>query len=141
MAVEDAACLGILLGHLSRQETATQPRITLQDVLELFLRLRKPRVDFQLAGALDNSNMFHLEGTAAEERNRLMEGLTWDDRQEEYRWLWGSMRYQRELNGYDAVRVAEEAWEDLVRRRVEETGKAGTDGVTAAERRDTLVQE
>lgn len=104
MAVEDGACIGTLLGLVSRSHGVSIP-----EVLKLYEELRKRRNLLQVTGAMQNQELFHLgDEDGVRRRNDLLQTLTWDDEQKGFPWLWGDMNYQTELNGFDTVQDAKE---------------------------------
>lgn len=95
------------------------PPITVPDVLALYESLRKRRTTFNIQGALDNRSLYHLaDPLTCAERNEWLKSLTWEKPKHEYKfdtvpgaqndrerngvgWLWGDMKYQTGLLGWD----------------------------------------
>jgi len=109
MAVEDGAALGTLISL--GQKSASPP--DMPSALKLYEKIRKDRSALQLKGALQNRDLYHLwKDDEVEERKKLLKTLTWDDRQPDFPWLWGDMKYQNEINGYDSIKAAKKAYEE-----------------------------
>lgn len=107
MAVEDGACVSKLLGLASRSHT----QIT--KVLNLYESLRKDRTTLNVEGANDNRRIYHAEGEAAKERNRILKNCDWHDPNSTSPYKgFNNMPYQRALLGFDTVGNAERAFSD-----------------------------
>ncbi|TKA67890.1 hypothetical protein B0A49_05472 [Cryomyces minteri] len=108
VAVEDAAVLGKLLGLLSREENWQS---SVPATLQLFEQVRKQRTTLNVQGAIENRHLYQMvDVEECEQRDQLLRQIDWDDEKGDCRWCWASMRYLKDLLGFDAIESAEEAF-------------------------------
>ncbi|KIX01938.1 uncharacterized protein Z518_07877 [Rhinocladiella mackenziei CBS 650.93] len=115
MAVEDGAVLGLLLGKtvrkLSDDPVSSEMKDPVISALELYEKLRKSRTTTNVLGAIANRTFFHMhDGAEQEERDLILKDFDWLDGRA--RWQWIDSQYQEDLLRFDALRDAQEAFDN-----------------------------
>ena len=106
MAVEDGACLGILLGKLS-QSQLEDCKSHVPDVLQLYEGMRKRRTTLNVQGAIENRDLFQMADPArVKQRNQEMAAADLTDINKHSRWGYADLRYQKQLMGFDTIKDA-----------------------------------
>lgn len=105
MAVEDGAVLGILLGELSKTGQSDQ----IPEILHLYEDLRKKRTTTNVRGAVDMAHMFQMsDPEEIKQRNKDLAEVDQDDPNSTTRWQWANLAYQKNLLGFDTIKVAQQ---------------------------------
>ncbi|KAF2650857.1 FAD/NAD(P)-binding domain-containing protein [Lophiostoma macrostomum CBS 122681] len=147
MAVEDGAIIATLLGlqqtHLHQDHPRNPPSCsqpTIPQTLKLYERLQKTRTTTLHLGSISNQHMYHLaDGPEQEERDRVLRSARWEERpmgedeDEEERFIWIDVRYQKAMLGRDAIGCAIRAWEEFIKTTSEQPYHVKVDQVMQAE--------
>lgn len=106
MAVEDGAALGILLGRLSQSRLPNR-KARVPDVLQLYEGMRKNRTTLNVQGAIENRDLFQMaDPERVEQRNAEMRAADLTDINNDCKWGYANLRYQKQLMGFDTIRDA-----------------------------------
>jgi len=111
MAVEDGACLGILIGRLSQSQLKDR-QTHVPDVLQLYEAMRKRRTTLNVQGAIENRDLFQMaDQQRVEKRNEEMQAADLTDINKHSKWGYADLSYQKQLMGFDTIKDANQQFQ------------------------------
>jgi len=81
-------------------------------VLQLYEGMRKKRTTLNVQGAIENRDLFQMaDPQRVEQRNREMRVADPTDINNDCRWGYANLRYQKQLMGFDTIKDANEQFQ------------------------------
>jgi salicylate hydroxylase len=122
MAIEDGAALGILVGSLS-QSRFEDRKAHVPQTLHLYEEMRKRRTTTNVQGAIENRHLFQMaDERDVGTRDRELLDADLPDINNDCRWGYAHLRYQKQLMGFDTIKDAREQFQKWIRATQEEGG-------------------
>lgn len=115
-----AMAIGILVGSLS-QSRFEDRKAHVPQILQLYEEMRKRRTTTNGQGAIENRHLFQMadeRDVETQDKELLDADLT--DINNDCRWGYANLRYQKQLMGFDTIKDAREQFQKWIRATQEE---------------------